>query len=208
MNFWKSKAWERTRRTIGSIDQHLFTPKRGLIFRPLATTPLHKVKVVLLGVEPSYRSDGFAYSSNDFGIENAPLSNRLLIHEAVKDVSIPLPQVTSLLPWAQNGVLLWNAFPTSTTQTQVGHYYMEWDVLTDDILQSVYNANPDAVFVAIERHAQAVLAHALPSDAMILEVPAIGARNTVKRFHGCRMFSRINRHLRKTQQGAISWKLK
>src|ERR1700750_1085443 len=78
-------------------------------FRALDLTPLENVRVVLLGQDPYHgegQAHGLAFSVRP-GVKPPPsLAN--IFKELHADVGCPKPKDGSLVPWAEQGVLLLN----------------------------------------------------------------------------------------------------
>jgi len=91
-------------------------PPGSLIFNALDSTPLDRVKVVILGQDP-YHGPGQAHGlcfSVQPGVP-APPSLQNIFKELQRDLNLPIPGHGCLQSWADQGVLLLN---TSLTVEQ------------------------------------------------------------------------------------------
>lgn len=188
--------------------------------RALEVTPLHAVRVVILGQDPYHgpgQAEGLAFSVAP-GVKPPP-SLRNIFKEIARDSALPPASVVvagsgSLLGWAQQGVLLINACLT-VEQGQPGcHAGQGWEVLTDAIVGAVAARPGPVVFMLWGAHAQAkqaliaavgaqqqaehlVLTSNHPSPLSALRPPAP--------FIGCGHFSQANRFLQQQGESAIAW---
>lgn len=104
-------------------------PPGALIFNALNSTPLDKVRVVIIGQDP-YHGPGQAHGlsfSVPPGVRTPP-SLRNIFKEINRDLGLPIPQHGCLQSWAEQGVLLLNAVLT-VEQGQAGsHARRGWNV--------------------------------------------------------------------------------
>lgn len=210
MSFWKSEQWQAIQKKMqGDAD---LVPRRPLLFRPFLETPLDRVKVVLLGTEPSAfgidgQVDGLAYSfGGAFSNQgNLPVSLNNLISEAREDLDLPEPKTGSLRRWARQGVLLWNCIPTVRKGFPMSCNKWGWEELTMEVLETAYLANPDCVFVFFDNKTR-IFKEILPDGANIVTNPGPSVLTTVG-FFGSKPFSRINELLKDTGQQPVDWRL-
>jgi uracil-DNA glycosylase len=174
---------------------------------------LERVKVVILGLEPWHEdgmADGLAWScamDRKTWKEFCPLAPLPLrnLHDELQDSGYRPPAQGSLKSWARQGVLLWNTRPTTLLNSPKAHLSQGWEPLTQEILETVYLANPKAVFVfmgiILHRWAQY-----LPSDANMLLLPGPYPFDR-KEFEGSDPFKKINKTLRALRQRKINWNI-
>jgi len=90
-------------------QNHVVYPPADLIFQALHLTPLHEVKVVILGQDPyhnEHQAMGLSFSVED-GVDMPPsLVN--IFRELHDDMGCTMPKSGNLTPWAKQGVLLLN----------------------------------------------------------------------------------------------------
>ena len=85
-------------------------PPGSLIFNAFNTTPLDKVKVVILGQDP-YHGKGQAHGLC-FSVQNGvapPPSLLNIFKELQDDIGVAIPSHGNLTNWAEQGVFLLNA---------------------------------------------------------------------------------------------------
>lgn len=187
-------------------------------FRALALTPLHSVKVVILGQDPYHgagQANGLAFSVPP-GVRIPP-SLRNVQKEIKRDaaqsvlaVSNTQPTDGSLERWAQQGVLLLNTCLTVEDGAPASHAKQGWEVLTDEIIQTVCATQDCVVFLLWGAHAQAKQAllaapgkrhlvlcanHPSPLSALRPPIP----------FLGCGHFGLANAHLQQNGLAPVAW---
>jgi uracil-DNA glycosylase len=129
-------------------------PPRPL--RALEVTPLHEVRVVILGQDPYHgpgQAEGLAFSVRQ-GVKLPP-SLRNIFKELHCDSDRPLPANGSLLEWAKRGVLLLNASLTVEDGRPGSHARKGWELLTDALLARVAAHASPCVYLLWGAHAQA-----------------------------------------------------
>jgi uracil-DNA glycosylase len=169
--------------------------------------PLSAVKVVILGQDPYHEVDqamGLAFSVRD-GVKMPP-SLKNIRKELQEDLGNDVWSSESgdLTPWVYQGVLLLNTVLTVEEGKAGSHAKkMGWEILTQQILKTVLKANPDVVFLAWGKFAQAVAKEAGVPSSNILETTHPSPLSASKGFLGSRPFSRVNSILKHK----ISWKI-
>ena len=191
-------------------------------FWALALTPLHSVKVVVLGQDPYHgagQAQGLAFSVPT-GVKPPP-SLRNIFKEIDRD---PLLEAGfnadrsqgSLENWARQGVLLLNTCLTVEDGLPASHANKGWETLTDAIVSAVAAQSRPAVSMLWGKHAQAkkplidaaqtgrkpevqhlVLSANHPSPLSVTRKP--------NPFLGCGHFSAANEFLIKQGVEPIKW---
>ena len=130
-------------------------PPGALIFNALNSTPLDKVRVVIIGQDP-YHGPGQAHGlsfSVPPGVRTPP-SLRNIFKEINRDLGLPIPQHGCLQSWAEQGVLLLNAVLT-VEQGQAGsHARRGWDRFTSRVIELVNERCEHCVFLLWGSYAQ------------------------------------------------------
>ena len=114
-------------------------PKASLWFNALNSTPLDRVKVVILGQDP-YPTIGHAHGLCFSALpEIKPLPKSLLniYKELQEDMGIDNFHTPYLQPWAEQGVLLLNAILTVEAGESNSHAGKGWEKFTDKIIEIV-----------------------------------------------------------------------
>lgn len=189
-------------------------------FRALALTPLHTVKVVILGQDPYHgpgQAEGLAFSVPS-GVRPPP-SLRNIFKEIARDQAlvaaaasvVRMPEV-SLVRWARQGVLLLNTCLTVEAGAPASHAKRGWEVLTDTIVQSLAAQKGPMVFFLWGAHAQAKrpLIDGSPNAAQHLVLTAnhpspLSAWRPPVPFIGCGHFGKANAFLQKRGLAPIRW---
>lgn len=209
LNFWKTSRWETIQKILLAHKESV-TPPMNRIFRPFIETPLRSVRVCFVFPEPYYTegvADGLALSHSQ--AKNPYLFDAFLA-ELKADYSVKCKR-TDLKHWARRGVLLWNARPTTLVGHTKGHAGIGWEVLTTEVLETVYLVNPNTVFVLVGEEVVSKYRSILPDDATVLMLPFPMPkffRDDPKKsdgFEGCRVFSQINTLLGGSYRNKILW---
>ena len=133
----------------------LIYPRGSEWFNALNSTPLDKVRVVILGQDP-YHGEGQAHGlcfSVQHGVKPPPsLVN--IYKELKSDLGDTPPSHGNLESWARQGVLLLNSVLTVEAGKAASHQGKGWERFTDAIIR-VVNAQPHPVaFVLWGNYAQ------------------------------------------------------
>lgn len=117
---------------------HTVYPPRECIFAALKLVDYDKVRVVILGQDPYHgegQANGLAFAVNN-GIEQPPsLVN--IFNELRADLGVNPSDDTTLIGWANQGVLLLNAALTVRAGSPQSHSTLGWHNLTDAIIRSL-----------------------------------------------------------------------
>ena len=183
-------------------------PAGGHYFKALNSTPLNRVKVVILGQDP-YHGPGQAHGlcfSVPPGVRIPP-SLMNVIKEIQADLDLSKDQFPSgcLLSWAQQGVLLLNAVLT-VEQGQAGaHQGKGWEQFTDKVIEVVSQQQDHCVFMLWGNYAQKKGAMIDRTKHLVLEAPHPSPLSSHRGFFGCRHFSQCNTYLRAHHESPIDW---
>lgn len=205
LDFWKSEVWFEIQGRLDGTNEYY--PRKTKIFRALTLTPLDKVKVVILGQDPYHTTgmaDGLAFSTNSH-IRPPSLNN--IFKEMIDDLHIfmPNPDKNSLLPWAEEGVLLLNTILTVAPHLPLSHSAWGWQKLTQEIVQVVSLNNPIVTFVLWGTHAQEYEQYIDGSNVIKSTHPA--PMSAHKGFFGSKPFSKVNQYLLDWGEKSINWRL-
>lgn len=183
-------------------------PPGSRIFAAFNLTPLHQVKVVLLGQDP-YHGPGQAHGlsfSVPHGI-TVPPSLRNIYKEIEQDLGTTMPAHGNLENWARQGVLLLNATLTVSHKQPGSHQGWGWETFTDKAIELLGQEKEHLVFMLWGRFAQKKK-QLIPSHKhLILEAPHPSPFSAHNGFFGCRHFSQGNQYLTKHEKTPIHWQL-
>lgn len=183
-------------------------PPGPLIFNALNSTPLDKVKVVIIGQDP-YHGPGQAHGlcfSVQPGVRTPP-SLRNIYKEIERDLGHPIPAHGYLQSWAEQGVLLLNAVLT-VTQGQAGaHANRGWERFTSRIIEILNSQCEHLVFLLWGSYAQKKGQHIDESRHCVLKSVHPSPLSAHRGFIGCGHFSAANAYLLEYGREPIDWRL-
>ncbi len=190
-----------------SAGKRIYPPGR-LMFRAMNLTPLEQVRCVLLGQDPyhgSGQAEGLCFSVPE-GVARPP-SLRNIFRELESDLGVTIPaRCSSLVPWAEQGVLLLNSVLSVEEGKAASHQGKGWERFTDAILNVLSREERPMVFMLWGRYAQEKARHLHHPEHLVLQAahpsPLSAGRGG---FFGCRHFSRCNEFLRAHGQTPVDW---
>ena len=127
---------------------HQIFPPADDIFNAFALTPLHEVKVVILGQDP-YHGDGQA-NGLCFSVHKGvtiPPSLVNIYKELHEDLGCPIPHHGDLTSWAEQGVLLLNTVLTVRAHEAFSHRGLGWETFTDAAIRVLAEQDRPLVFI-------------------------------------------------------------
>lgn len=183
-------------------------PPGSQIFNALDSTPLSRVKAVILGQDP-YHGPGQAHGlcfSVQKGVRPPPsLVN--IFKEIESDLGHPPPDHGCLQAWADRGVLLLNAVLTVERGNAGSHQGKGWEQFTDAAIRAVNERCENVVFLLWGSQAQKKGAGIDPSRHLVLKAPHPSPLSAHRGFLGCRHFSKGNEWLESRGVAPIDWRL-
>lgn len=183
-------------------------PKGSLIFNALNSTPLNKVKVVILGQDPYHgpnQAHGLSFSVQP-GVTPPPsLVN--IYKELKRDLNIDPPPHGCLQSWAEQGVLLLNTSLTVEANKAASHSKQGWQLFTDKIIEAVNSQCEHVVFILWGSHAQSKRNLIDPQKHLILCSAHPSPLSAHRGFFGCGHFSKTNYFLQQQGIPPINWQL-
>ena len=187
--------------------KRIFPPGR-LIFNALDSTPLDKVRVVILGQDP-YHNPGQAHGLCFSVLPGVPPPPSLLniYKELQRDTGFRPPPHGYLQHWAQQGVLLLNAVLTVEQFKAASHQGKGWERFTDRIVSILNEHKEGLVFLLWGSHAQKKGQYISRQKHLVLESAHPSPLSAHRGFLGNGHFSRVNAWLVESGQAAIDWQL-
>ncbi|WP_180086915.1 uracil-DNA glycosylase [Acinetobacter sp. YH12226] len=184
-------------------------PPNHLIFNSLNTTPLDRVKVVILGQDPYHgpnQAHGLSFSVQK-GVALPP-SLRNIFHELHADVGVERPKHGDLTHWAEQGVLLLNAVLTVEAGQPTSHQKRGWEEFTDHVIDVLNEQREHIVFILWGAYAQRKGQRINQDKHLVLKAahPSPLAANRGG-FFGCKVFSKSNNYLKQYGIEPIDWQL-
>ena len=196
------RAFLRTEKDKGK----LIFPHSSLWFNALNSTPLDRVKVVILGQDP-YPTPGHAHGLC-FSVlpEVHPIPRSLInvFKELNDDLGINNTN-GNLQSWADQGVLLLNSVLTVESGQANSHQGKGWEKFTDKVIAVVNAQERPVVFVLWGAYAQKKGAMIDASRHLVIRSPHPSPLSAHRGFLGSRPFSQINQFLQQQGQVEINW---
>lgn len=182
-------------------------PPGSLIFNAFNTTPLDKVKVVILGQDPYHgpkQAMGLSFSVPN-GIR-IPASLRRIYKELETDIEgFKMPNHGDLTKWANQGVFLLNASLTVEHKKANSHKKAGWHKFTDAVIKRISDNREGIVFLLWGNFARQKKVLIDASKHHILEAPHPSP--LARGFLGCRHFSQCNALLKQQGSEPIDWNI-
>lgn len=183
-------------------------PPGKLIFNAFDTTPIDKVKVVILGQDP-YHGQGQAHGLC-FSVPNGvppPPSLINIFQELHNDIGIPVPRHGNLTHWAEQGVFLLNASLTVRAGEPMSHSKIGWAEFTDNVIRKISEEKDHVVFMLWGKFAQEKRTLIDESKHLILKAAHPSPLSAHAGFLGCRHFSKANEFLMSKGIDPVDWKV-
>ncbi len=181
-------------------------PKGKDIFRAYNSTPFNKVKIVLLGQDP-YHGPGQAHGLS-FSVPHGvaiPPSLKNIYRELSDDLAISVPQHGNLQSWADQGVLLLNAFLTVQAGQPGSHREIGWEQFTDTTITQLSKHREHLVFLLWGSFAQKKAKLIDTNKHLILQSPHPSPLSAYRGFFGNKHFSKANEYLKQHAIDGINW---
>ena len=183
-------------------------PAADDIFNAFHLTPLHEVKVVILGQDP-YHNDGQAHGLC-FSVKpevEIPPSLVNIYQELHDDLGCYIPNNGYLVKWAKQGVLMLNTVLTVRAHAANSHRGIGWEEFTDAAIRVLDEQDRPIVFILWGRPAQMKKSMLHNPKHLILEAPHPSPLSAYRGFFGSRPFSKTNVFLRENGVPEIDWQI-
>lgn len=184
-------------------------PKKNEIFNAFRHTPYEKVKVVILGQDPYHgtgQAQGLSFSVRD-GIPKPP-SLQNIFKEMHDDIGTNIPTTSSLIPWADQGVLLLNSVLTVEKDKAASHKGRGWEIFTDEVIKKLNEKESPIVFILWGGYARAKKKIITNKNHHIVESAHPSPLSAYNGFFGSKPFSKTNEFLQEKNLEPIHWQLK
>lgn len=189
-------------------ENHTVFPPRDDLFSALRLTLPAEVKVVILGQDPYHdegQAHGLAFSVRP-GIPFPP-SLRNIFREYSDDLGLPTPQSGSLIPWAQQGVLLLNTVLSVRAHSANSHKKHGWEDFTDAVISAVDHLPQPVIFVLWGGPAQKKASLIVNPAHCVLTAPHPSPLSSYRGFFGSKPFTKINALLKGRGVAPVNWTL-
>lgn len=189
-----------------------FLPLRCNLFTAFELTPLHKVRVVIVGQDPYHTigNDGLPIAQGlSFSVRRGdavPPSLRSIYKEiSDNDPSFVVPSHGDLSGWASQGVLMLNSCLTVEPNQPGSHSkFLLWMPFIVKVLNAIAKVRPKCIFLLWGREAQKI-APQIGEKSIVLEAAHPSPLSASRGFFGCRHFSQVNKLLASDPGGPIKW---
>ncbi len=183
-------------------------PPGPLIFNALNSTPLERVKVVILGQDPYHgpgQAHGLCFSVQPGVMPPPSLQN--IFKELNRDLNLDPPGHGFLQRWADQGVLMLNTSLTVEQGIAGSHAKAGWQRFTDRVIEVVNERRPHLVFMLWGAHAQSKARLIDPTRHLMLKSAHPSPLSAHRGFLGNGHFSRANQFLKQHGMDAVDWRL-
>lgn len=189
-------------------QNYIIYPEADHIFEAFHLTPLHKVKVVIIGQDP-YHNEGQAHGLC-FSVKpevDIPPSLVNIYKELKEDLGCYIPNNGYLEKWARQGVLLLNTVLTVRAHQAFSHQGRGWEQFTDAVIRAVNDQDRPIVFILWGKPAQAKKSMLTNRKHLILEAPHPSPLSSYRGFFGSKPFSKTNQFLSVNGIEPIDWQI-
>lgn len=193
---------------VEEYKTHLVFPPSDDIFNAFALTPLHDVKVVIIGQDPYHnvgQAHGLCFSVRpDVDIPPSLVNIYKELHD---DLGCYVPNNGYLVKWAKQGVLLLNTVLTVRAHQANSHRGMGWEQFTDAAIRILNEEDRPIVFILWGAPAQTKKKMLNNPKHLILEAPHPSPLSAYRGFFGSRPFSKTNAFLEQNGLSPIDWQI-
>lgn len=183
-------------------------PPADDIFNAFHLTPLHEVKVVIIGQDP-YHNVGQAHGLC-FSVKpdvDIPPSLVNIYQELHDDLGCYIPNNGYLVKWAKQGVLMLNTVLTVRAHQANSHHGKGWEEFTDAAIRTLNEQDRPIVFILWGRPAQMKKSMLTNPHHLILEAPHPSPLSAYRGFFGSKPFSKANQFLEAHGETPIDWQI-
>lgn len=194
----------RTEKAQGKI----IYPPGPLIFNAFNSTPVQRLKVVILGQDP-YHGPNQAHGLS-FSVPNGvppPPSLINIFKELRDDIGVNIPNHGNLSRWAEQGVFLLNASLTVRASEPMSHAKIGWAEFTNAVIKKISDEKQHVVFLLWGKFAQEKRTLIDSSKHLILRSVHPSPLSAHAGFFGCKHFSKTNEWLVSKGIDPIDWNL-
>lgn len=206
--FKKSYYTELHKRVVEEYNSHKIFPQADDIFNAFHLTPLHEIKVVILGQDP-YHGDSQAHGLC-FSVKPEvaiPPSLVNIYKELQDDIGCYIPNNGYLVKWAKQGVLLLNSVLTVRAYQANSHKGIGWEEFTDAAIRVLNEQERPIVYILWGKPAQMKKSMLNNPKHFILEAPHPSPLSSYRGFFGSKPFSKTNHFLQANGMEPIDWQI-
>jgi uracil-DNA glycosylase len=174
-------------------------------FNAFTSTPIDKVKVVILGQDPYHgagQAHGLSFSVQSY--EKIPPSLVNIYKEIEVELGLQIPMHGCLSSWAEQGVLLLNTVLTVEESSAGSHQGKGWEQFTDVAIDAINQQCDKVVFMLWGAHAQKKAA-LIADKHLVLQAPHPSPLSSYRGFFGCGHFKQANEYMSANNKKPIDW---
>ena len=195
-------------KVVEEYNSRKIFPAADDIFNAFHLTPLHEVKVVILGQDP-YHNDGQAHGLC-FSVKpdvDVPPSLVNIYKELKDDLGCSIPNPGYLEKWAKEGVMLLNTVLTVRAHQPNSHQGIGWEEFTNAAIRVLNEQDRPIVYMLWGKPAQSKKKMLTNPKHLILMAPHPSPLSAHRGFFGCKHFSQANEFLEKNGLEPIDWQI-
>jgi len=199
--YWQSGEWQVIMERLHATE---YNPPRAMLFAALRAVHPDACRVVILGQDPYPDRDcctGIAFSIPP-SLRRYPPTLVNLLREYQADLGYPAPKNGDLTKWCEQGVLLWNVYPTCVIGRPGSQHWEEWEYLTKEIVEKL-----DGQVVFAFLGSAAYKFHEYVHVSKFIKTSHPSPRGVKLGFDGSKLFSTINKHLIEMGKEPVDWEL-
>lgn len=196
---------ELMQRVDEEYAMHEVYPPREHIYDALKLVDYDKVRVVILGQDPYHgegQANGLAFAVND-GVERPPsLVN--IFQELKYDTGFTPDDNSTLVGWANQGVLLLNASLTVRAGQPKSHSTLGWHNLTDAVILALNKRERPVAYIlwGMNAREKSVL---IDRRNFIVQSAHPSPLSAYRGFFGSRPFTKVNSWLTANSYAPVYW---
>ena len=194
---------------VREYNEHTVFPPKHLIFNAFEKTPLHSIKVVILGQDPYHefgQAMGMAFSVPK-GVKIPPsLVN--IYKEIENEYGVKMDRSNGdLTRWAKQGVFLLNTTLTVREGQANSHKDIGWQTFSDDVIREISKQEQPIVFMLWGNSAKSKkeIIERENGNHLILESVHPSPLSANRGFFGCRHFAKANDFLERNGVKGVNW---
>ncbi|MDD3204134.1 MAG: uracil-DNA glycosylase [Lachnospiraceae bacterium] len=189
-------------------NRFVIYPPADDIFNAFHFTPLHEVKVLIVGQDPyhnEHQAHGLCFSV--MPDQEIPPSLVNIYKELHDDLGCDIPNNGYLEKWARQGVLMLNTVLTVRAHQANSHQGRGWEQFTDAVIQAVNAQDRPIVCILWGKPAQSKKCMLTNPNHLILEAPHPSPLSAYRGFFGSKPFSQTNHFLEEHGVLPIDWQI-
>jgi uracil-DNA glycosylase len=206
--FEKSYFQELEEKLRCEYEEKIIYPMPSDIFSAFNLTSFDDLKVVIIGQDPYHgpnQAHGLCFSVQPQIKIPPSLAN--IYKEIESDTGVKMPSHGHLKSWAEQGILLLNAFLTVENGKPMAHKKLGWETFTDQVIDIINDKKENIVFILWGSSAHTKARNVDPTKHYILKSVHPSPLSSYRGYFGCKHFSLCNQFLISKKIKPIDWKI-